>query len=163
MTGLVRIIGHWTGGPHKATDLDRRHYHFIVEGSGAVVAGNLAPEANLSTADGAYAAHTRGANTGAIGVSMAAMAGARDAPFDWGRAPLTDAQVTAFCRLVAQLAAKYRIQIGPKTVLTHAEVFPALGIRQAGKWDIRVLPGDDRLRPAIEVGEVLRARIRAFQ
>lgn len=162
MSGLTRIIIHWTGGGHRASFLDKQHYHFIVEGDGAVVSGNLRPEDNISVADGIYGAHTRALNTGSIGVAMAAMAGAADAPLHWGRAPLTRVQVERCCRLCADLAEKYAIPVTRRTILTHAEVFPTLGIRQAGKWDVRCLPGDTALRPAVEVGDELRRRIQAL-
>lgn len=162
MAGLNRVIIHWTGGGHKASILDKQHYHYIIEGDGRIVAGNLPPEANLNVNDGAYAAHTRGLNTESIGVSMAAMAGALDAPLNWGRSPLMPAQVESMCRWVADLCERYAIPVTRKTVLTHAEVFPTLGIKQAGKWDVRCLPGDTKLRDAVEVGDVLRKRITAL-
>lgn len=162
MTRLVRIIMHWTGGGHRASVLDKQHYHFIIEGDGKVVAGNLKPEDNINASDGKYAAHTRACNTGSIGVAAAAMAGAFDAPLSWGRAPLTPVQIESLCRCVADLCERYAIAVTRQTVLTHAEVQPTLGIRQNGKWDIRCLPGDRALRPAVEVGDVLRKRIEAL-
>ena len=163
MAGLRRIIGHWTGGGHRATVLDKQHYHFIIEGDGKLVTGDKTPEDNINVSDGRYAAHTRGCNTGSIGVAMAAMTGAvDDMPLHWGRFPMTAIQIEAFCRVVADLCEKYAIPVTRQTVLTHAEVFPTLGIRQSGKWDIRCLPGDTKLRPAVEVGDVLRRRIEAL-
>ena len=72
---MKRIIIHWTAGSHKASSVDKEHYHMIVNGDGTVVNGDHKIEDNLSTADGVYAAHTKGANTGAIGVAMAGMLG----------------------------------------------------------------------------------------
>jgi N-acetyl-anhydromuramyl-L-alanine amidase AmpD len=159
MSELKRIIMHWTGGPHKATDLDREHYHFIVEGDGKVVSGKLRPEDNISTNDGIYGAHTLSLNTGSIGVSIAAMAGAHDVPFSWGSAPITETQVAALCKLVKSLCDKYGIEISRRTVLTHAEVQPTLKIKQRGKWDICCLPGDKMIRDPVKIGDILRARI----
>lgn len=159
MSGLTRIIGHWTGGGWKASELDREHYQFIVEDDGNVVAGIHTPEDNIRVTDGIYGAHTRQLNTGSIGVAVAAMRGAQERPLLWGDAPITVVQVDAFCRLVAQLATKYRIPVTRRTILTHAEVFPTLGIRQRGKWDITCLPGDTAVRPAVVVGDQLRTRI----
>jgi hypothetical protein len=74
---MSRIIAHWSAGAYRASDLDKDHYHFIVEGSGNVVRGDHTIADNVSTADDDYAAHTRGCNTGPSGVSLACMAGAR--------------------------------------------------------------------------------------
>ena len=162
MSGLKRIIIHWTAGGHKASVIDKEHYHFIVEGDGQIVPGIHTPEDNISVNDRIYGAHTRALNTGSIGVACAAMVGSTDSPLNWGRQPLTPAQIESMCRLVADLCEKYAIPVTRRTVLTHAEVFPTLGIKQAGKWDIRCLPGDTKLRPAVEVGDVLRKRIEAL-
>jgi hypothetical protein len=162
---VKRIIMHWTAGGHKANATDKRHYHFIVDGDGTVVAGNHAPEANEVIRDpmngSTYAAHTRGLNTGSIGVAVAAMAGATEAPFNAGAAPITERQLTAFCGLVARLAKQYGIAVTERTILTHAEVQPVLGIRQAGKWDITWLPGMDKPSDARGVGAQLRLQINA--
>lgn len=159
MSGLDRIILHWTGGGWKANDLDRQRYQLIVEGDGTVVNGIHSPEDNIRVTDGIYGAHTRNLNTGSIGVAMAAMLGAQERPFSWGRAPLTVTQIDALCRLVAGLSSKYRIPVTRRTILTHAEVWPTLGIRQRGKWDITCLPGDLAPRSAVVVGDQLRTRI----
>jgi hypothetical protein len=154
------IIMHWSAGGHKASALDRKHYHFIVEGDGTVVAGDKPPEANLSTKDDDYAAHTLGANTGAIGVAVAAMAGAVERPFNAGRAPITPAQVDALAELCRDLCKRYNIPVTRETVLSHAEVQPTLGIKQKGKWDIAWLPGMERPGDPVQVGDTLRNMIR---
>lgn len=156
---MKRIVLHWTAGSHRASATDRKHYHFTVQGDGSVVAGIHAPEANLNTSDGAYAAHTRNCNTGSIGVSVAAMFGAVERPFSAGRHPITQAQVAALAALCARLAKQYGIPVTRQTVLTHAEVQPTLGIAQRGKWDICWLP--DMAGPAdpVAVGDRLRAMI----
>lgn len=156
---MKRIVMHWSAGSHKASALDKKHYHFIVEGDGAVVAGDKKPEANLSTKDDDYAAHTLGANTGAIGVAVAAMAGAKERPFSAGRFPITEAQVDALARLCADLCGQYDIEVTRQTVLTHAEVQPTLGIKQRGKWDITWLPGMARPSDPVQVGDTLRNKI----
>ena len=160
MTGLSRVIIHWTGGGWKASSLDLKHYQFVVEGDGTVVAGVHSPEDNIRTTDKIYGAHTLNLNAGSIGVAMAAMAGAKDRPFSWGSHPLTSLQVDATCRLAWDLCRRYRIPVTRQTVLTHAEVQPTLGIRQRGKWDIRCLPGDRAVRDAVVVGDELRAQIK---
>ncbi len=160
---MKRIVIHWTGGGHKANSTDRMHYHFIVEGDGTVVQGDHPVSANESVADGDYAAHTGQLNTGSIGLSFAAMAGAQESPFNLGAYPITPAQVDAMAALAAKLADDYGIEIGRKTVLTHAEVQPTLGVTQAGKWDVTWLPGMTKPGDPVEVGDRLRDRIRAVR
>lgn len=158
---LKRIIMHWTAGTYEATDYAREHYHGLVDGDGKHVLGKLKPEANISTADGQYVAHTRGTNTGSIGLSICAMGQAQEKPFAAGPWPITPVQVVAFVKMVADFADTYSIPITGQTVLTHAEVQPTLGITQRGKWDIRWLPG--MTAPAVdpvEVGDTLRDLIR---
>lgn len=156
---LKRIIMHWSAGAHSANSSDRKHYHEIVEGDGSRVKGDLLPEANNSTADGNYAAHTRRLNTGSIGLSMASMAGAKEKPFDAGKFPITKVQLKAFVTMVAEYADTYDIAITRETVLTHAEVEPTLGVTQSGKWDITWLPGMKKPGAAIATGDRLRKMI----
>lgn len=156
---MKRIICHWTAGSHKASATDRTHYHFIVQGDGSVIAGNMPPEANLNTADGTYAAHTRNCNTGAIGVAVAAMLGAVERPFNAGPSPITPAQVAALAALVARLAKQYGIPVTRQAILTHAEVQPTLGIAQRGKWDIVWLPDMAAPGDPVAVGDRLRKMI----
>lgn len=161
MSGLTRIIIHWTGGAHRATPLDLKHYQFVVQGDGSVVAGIHSPEDNIRTNDGIYGAHTRMLNTGSIGVSVAAMAGAVERPFNAGRFPITAAQMPALAALVARLCRQYRIPVSRTTVLTHAEVQPTLGVAQRGKWDITWLPGMAACGDAVAVGDRIRAMVTA--
>jgi hypothetical protein len=162
---VKRIIIHWTAGSHKASALDRKHYHFIIEGDGTIVMGNHKPEANASITkpndSSTYAAHTRGTNTGAIGIAVAAMAGAQERPFNAGRFPITPRQVEALVAHCQRIARVYGIPITRQTVLTHAEVQPTLGIKQAGKWDITWLPGMAGPDDPVKVGDKLRALIAA--
>ncbi|WP_208349105.1 N-acetylmuramoyl-L-alanine amidase [Pseudaestuariivita rosea] len=160
---LRRIIMHWTAGGHSANSLDRKHYHEIVEGDGTRVQGDKLPEANESTRDGHYAAHTRALNTGSIGLSMAAMSGARERPFAKGKSPITEKQLDAFVAMVAEYADTYAIEITRETVLTHAEVQRTLGVAQRGKWDITWIPGMDKPGDPVEVGDRIRAMIKAKQ
>lgn len=158
---MKRIIGHWSAGGYRASALDKKHYHFIVEIDGTVVRGDKPVEANNNTADGDYAAHTLGTNTGAIGVAIAAMAGAVERPFNPGTRPITDAQLRAYVDLCARLCRDYAIPVTRQTVLTHAEVQPTLGIKQKGKWDITWLPGMEKPGDPVAVGDQLRAWILA--
>ena len=156
---MKRIILHWSAGTNKASALDRNHYHFIVEGDGNIVSGVYKPEDNLSTQT-PYAAHTRMANTGSIGVAFAAMHGAKERPFYAGKYPITEKQVKAMTRLLVDLCEQYNIPVTPQAVLTHAEVQGTLGIKQNGKWDVTWLPGMDQAGNAQAVGDLLRQKIR---
>lgn len=156
---LKRIIMHWSAGGHSVSALDRKHYHYIVSGDGNAVAGLFAPESNIKPISKKYAAHTLNCNTGSIGVAMAAMAGAVERPFNCGKSGITEIQVAKFVELVAALSCKYGIPVTRKTVLTHAEVQPALGIKQRGKWDICWLPGMKESGDPVKVGDELRKRI----
>ena len=160
MAKLNKIIAHWAVTGYKCDATSKQHYHFIVEGDGKVVNGNHTPEANENTADGSYAAHTKGCNTGAIGVSCAAMFGAVSET-NYGQYPITKAQFDSMCRLIAILCNKYGIKVTPKTVLTHAEVQGTLGIPQRGKWDIAVLPHVN-MRGAKMCGDYIRKNVQAY-
>jgi hypothetical protein len=158
---MKRIIMHWTAGTHTASNLDQRHYHFIIDGAGKLHFGFFRVEDNEKPAKGLYAAHTLNCNTGSIGVAVAAMAGAKERPFDAGRHPITPAQVTALVALCAKLAKQHGIPVTRETILSHAEVQPTLGIRQRGKWDITWLPGFDAPQDPVQTGDFIRAHIRA--
>lgn len=160
-SGLFRVIWHWTAGTHVVSGIDRSHYHFIISGDGTVVHGAHPPEANISTSDGSYAAHTRNCNTGSIGVAVAGMHGARERPFDPGAYPIRPAQIDALVGLTADLCRRYAIPVTPRTVMSHAEVEPTLGVAQAGKWDIAWLPGMAAPQDPIAIGNILRGRVLA--
>jgi len=159
---MKRIIIHWTAGTHKPSATDKMHYHYIVDGIGNVVNGDMKPEDNLSTST-AYAAHTRGMNTGSIGVAFAAMHGAKERPFSAGKYPITDKQVKAMVRLESDMCEKYGIPVTPQAVLTHAEVQGTLGVTQRGKWDVNWLPGMDRVGLPSQTGDLLRQKVRDYR
>lgn len=156
---MRRIHGHWTAGHHKANATDRKAYHILIEGDGTAVRGTPSIAANSGGLKDGYAAHTLNANSDAIGVSMCGMAGAIETPFNPGVAPLTAVQWNAFVRAVAELAAFYRIPVGPKTILFHAEVQANLGIAQKNKWDVARLPFLPGLAGARAIGDRLRAEV----
>jgi hypothetical protein len=160
MTGIVRIIAHWSVTKYKCDADSRDHYHFIYEGDGTEVPGHKKPEDNLSTADGIYAAHTLGCNTGSIGVACAAMFGAVSET-NYGKYPITLVQFRAMCFGIARLCKKYGIPVTPKTVLSHAEVQGTLGIKQRGKWDISVLPFAN-LKGAKACGDAMRTDVAGY-
>lgn len=158
---MKKIILHWTAGAYKANSVDLAAYHFVIEGDGTVIKGKFPVSANapgVPLVTGKYAAHTAGANGGAIGVSLAAMHGAVESPFKTGPYPITPAQVAALVKLVAELSAQYNIPVTRSTILTHAEVQGTLGIKQKNKWDIVWLPGYGK-RSATEIGDILRSMI----
>lgn len=161
MTALKRVIAHWAVTKYKATDLALQHYHFVVEGDGNVVAGKFKPEANIKPVSGKYAAHTLNCNTGSIGISCAAMHGAKS-PKEPGPYPVTEVQFDAMCRKIAELCDKYDIDVTPKTVLSHAEVEANLGKKQRGKWDIAVLPFAG-LFSAEACGNLMRSKVKAYR
>jgi N-acetyl-anhydromuramyl-L-alanine amidase AmpD len=158
-SGLKRIIIHWTAGGPTASSSDREHYHYIIQQDERIIKGEMEPEDNTNTSDDHYAAHTRRANTGAIGVSVCGMGGAVERPFSTGRYPLEGGQLRALYAFVARLCKQYEIPVTSTTVLTHAEVEPTLGIKQAGKWDITWLPGMSAPGNPITVGNTIRSEI----
>lgn len=159
---MTRVVLHWSAGGWKASELDKEHYHFIVENDGNVVRGDHIIADNVNTADDDYAAHTRGCNTGAIGVSMACMAGAIEQPFNAGKFPMTETQWNRAMEVIAHLASYYKISVTKKTILSHAEVQTNLGIQQAGKWDVARLPFDPKTVGAKACGDKMRARVTAL-
>lgn len=154
---MRRIIGHWTAGGGRASDLDRRHYHRLIEHDGTVVIGTEAIEDNIVTSDGDYAAHTLRLNTGSIGIAMCGMRDAIEYPFSPGPSPINEAQFSVFCAVIADLCVEHSIPVTPETVLTHAEVETTLGVKQRGKWDIAVLPWDRSRAGSRAVGDYMRA------
>ena len=108
-----------------------------------------------------YAAHTLNLNSDSIGVSLCGMAGAVESPFNAGRAPITQKQWDVLADVLAQLCRRYSIPVTRKTVLSHAEVQPTLGVTQRGKWDIARLPFDPSIKGAVAIGDKLRAAVAA--
>lgn len=156
---MKRIILHWSGGQNRASGLDKKHYHFIVESDGTVVKGNLPVGANAAPIRGEYAAHTLGCNTDSIGVSMAGMLNAVEFPFNPGPQPITEVQWKAAAKLVADLARQYHIPITRETILSHAEVQGTLGIKQRQKWDITRLPWAPGIVGARVCGDIFRGLV----
>jgi hypothetical protein len=160
---MNRIVMHHTAGALTPSAFDKQHYHRLIDGEGRVHQGAHHIAANApgrALTSGTYAAHTRGLNTGSIGVSMAAMANA-----EWSRPrscpsfPRSE-QVEGMVQEVAKLCIEYRIDPGPRTVLSHAEVEVTLGVAQRGKWDFDYDPaGVLASRDPLEIGDSLRDRV----
>jgi N-acetyl-anhydromuramyl-L-alanine amidase AmpD len=156
---MIGIVFHWTAGGPKASALDKQHYHYMVQQDGSVAPGDHTPEDNLNIAGGDYAAHTLNANTGRIGVAMCGMMGAQERPFRAGSSPITWGQVNALSSLLADLCRRYSIPVTKRTVLSHAEVQPTLGITQRGKWDVAWLPGMAAAGDPVLIGDRIRADV----
>lgn len=155
---MLRVICHWTAGGYHPSENDREHYHVLIDGDGQYHRGEHIIADNESAADGHYAAHTRGTNTGSIGISMCCMLNARERPFDAGPMPMREVQWNAMIDAVAQLCAFYGIAVTPLTVLGHGEVQKNLGRPQSGKWDPMRLPFRPELT-ASQVGNLLREQV----
>lgn len=156
------IVAHWSAGAHTVSELDKEHYHIIVSGKGEIVKGDHDISDNVTTSDNDYAAHTRGFNTGVIGVSMACMAGAIENPYNPGNFPMTKVQWETLMLVIANLAAFYKIPVTDRTILSHAEVQGTLGIQQAGKWDFTRLAFDPTVKGAKQCGDRMRREVAAI-
>jgi peptidoglycan hydrolase-like protein with peptidoglycan-binding domain len=155
---MVRIIIHWTAGNHKPSENDRKHYHILLDSDANIIRGKPSIALNsLPRLKPGAAEHTRNCNTGSIGVTLCGMAGAKESPFDPGRAPITQAQWDRLPYVLATLADRYDIPVTRQTILSHAEVQPTLGIAQRQKWDIARLPFNLTVRGAIPIGDLFRA------
>lgn len=155
---MKRIIWHWTAGGHAPNSTDLKAYHFVIDGDGVWHRG-VPIERNSGSLKSGYAAHTLNCNTDSIGVSLACMAGAREVPFDPGRAPMRRIQIESLIRGSRELHKFYGIPVDRKTFLSHAEVQPTLGIAQRQKWDYTRLPFDLSFKGALPIGDWLRKRI----
>lgn len=153
---MARIIVHWTAGANKASKTDKEHYHILIEGDGKLVRGDPSIALNDAPLKQGYAAHTLRLNSDSIGVSLCGMAGAKESPFNPGKHPITEVQWEVLPLVLADLCRVYSIPVTPKTVLSHAEVQPTLGVKQRGKWDITRLPWDLSVNGPIAVGDLFR-------
>ena len=158
---MDRIIWHWTAGTNKASSVDRKHYHLLIEGDGKLVRGDQPISANAAPINGPYAAHCLNCNSGSIGVSLCGMAGAKERPFNAGAYPITQAQWAVLSDVMADLCRRYAIPVLVGTVLSHAEVETTLGINQKSKWDTARLPFDPALMTAKAIGDQMRAAVKA--
>lgn len=144
-----------------ASPMDKAHYHFLIQQDLTIIDGALPPEANAGITPGKpYAAHTLNCNSGSIGVALCGMAGALEAPFNPGVYPIKWEQVEKLASFLADLRKRYGIMIDRKTILSHAEVQPTLGIKQRGKWDIAWLPDMNKPGDPVAVGDRIRAMVR---
>jgi N-acetyl-anhydromuramyl-L-alanine amidase AmpD len=155
---MERIICHWTAGGHRASDVDRSHYHILIEKNGTLVHGFHEIDDNENVSDEDYAAHVKGKNTNSIGITVCGMAGAHESPFDAGPYPMTRVQWEAMAQVAAELCQRYGLAVTPQTVLGHGEVERYLGVDQDDKWDPLKLPWNPGLSKDA-VGDQLRALV----
>ena len=149
-SGIHRLHWHWTGGGNKANATDKAHYHAVFEGDGTEV---------LCHDWGVVLAHTKNANSGAIGLSLCGMVKAVERPFSAGPEPITQAAVDALIDRSARLCVAFDIPPSRWSTLTHAEIQPTLGIAQRQKWDVNFLPAVTAPTDPITAGDKLRAAL----
>lgn len=164
---ISNLYLHWSAG---AYDRPSPAYHFVAGyEQGELFARqthDVRENMRMLTEDLPYAAHTRGRNSYAIGVSALSMLDAT--PQDFGPAPLTEQLVDALCAMCAFLARRYQIAVDAGHVMTHAEaaiIDGYFGLLPEERWDLaRLQPAPAPLRPseAASSGEALRARIRGY-
>ena len=158
---MKRIIIHWTAGGSFPNNVDKNHYHYLIDGSGNIHKGVYAPEDNENCNDGRYAQHTGGGNTGAIGVALCGMFGFQGVN-SIGKYPITRLQCERMFKLVAELAKKYKIVVSSDTVMTHYE----FGLKNPktsskGKIDIVYLPPFPDVSKD-KIGDFIRNKIRWY-
>lgn len=156
---LKRVITHWTAGTYTPNGLELFHYHFLVDGQGKLHRGTNSVLANVSIKPGVpYAAHTKGCNTGSVGIAVCCMRGAEERPFKPGPFPMLELQWSRMAEAVAEICCTYGIPVETRTVLGHGEVEKVLGIKQLWKWDPLAMPWMSR--PLEGAGEDFRVRVK---
>lgn len=158
---MLRMVMHWSAGGHKASTLDKEHYHILIENDGKLIQGDHTIDDNVSTGDDDYAAHTRMLNSKTIGIAVCCMAGAEESPFKPGPSPMLELQWNTMAQVAAELAKFYKIPVDERHILGHGEVQRILGVTQRGKWDPMVLPWNPGLSKK-QVGDAFRAKVASF-
>ena len=167
---IERIYTHWSAHDYRSVF---PAYHFCIATSDAgelLVVNTHDVRENMRNVydapDDPYAAHTRGRNSFALGISIMAMEQSR--PDDFGRYPLTEPLIDGLCVVGAKLAKFYGVEIDSDRVMSHAEAAlhdGYFGTRPEERWDIARLRAEPRAlvpQDAIDVGEELRLRMRKF-
>lgn len=173
IVGIERMILHWTagesdipnGGSHFAAPDEYRRYHILVEHDEGetpdpaddlihVLAG-VPIERNAGSVKGmhgahndpekGYAAHTRGFNSGSLGLSLCGMRGAVDyrpgGDVDPGPSPISSRQVEVMVGLIVQFCQLWGYSPTEDRVFTHWEAGAIHDRPQGGRWDISWIPG----------------------
>lgn len=167
---IERIYTHWSAHDYQSVF---PAYHFCVatDRTGKIVVVNTHDvRENMRNVyeapDEPYAAHTRGRNSFALGISIMAMEGSK--PDDFGTYPLTEALIDGLCLAGAKLAKFYGVAIDADHIMSHAEAAlhdGYFGTEPEQRWDIaRLHPEPRPLEPhdAVAVGEELRALMRSY-
>lgn len=167
---IERIYTHWSAHDYRSVF---PAYHFCVatDDDGEIVVVNTHdPRANMrdvyAEPEPAYAQHTRGRNSFAVGISIMSMEGSK--PADFGPYPLTEPLIDALCYVGAKIAAFYHIPIDADHVMSHAEAAKIegyFGTADNERWDIARLSAAPRPlveEDAVTVGDELRRRMRAY-
>jgi hypothetical protein len=164
-SGIKRVHWHWTASTYRVTDKVKSHYNHVYDHNGIEYEGGspAIDQADYSP-NGKGVSHTLNANTGAVGLSCVSMAGA---DVNWGTSvvsvgefPITWDSIDSMLKRTAFYCKLYDIKPSRWTTLTHCEVQTNIGIRQRGKWDIRVLPNDlFKLLSERQAGDILRKRM----
>lgn len=157
-TGLKRVCLHWTAGSLSVNSVDKRHYHYIVDGQGVVHNGIHKPQSNakqLSNRD-KYAAHCAGGNSYTLGVAVCGgFKGYRLGAY-------TQKSLERACELIAKVCKNEGIEVTPDTVYTHYEFGKKHpNTDSGGKIDINQIPWDTAISPN-EVGNEIRRKIRWY-
>ncbi len=165
---IDHIYTHWSAHDY-ASVYPAYHFCVVQTQSGILVVNTHDVRENMRNVyenpEAPYAAHTRGRNSFALGISMMAMEGAT--PPDFGKYPLTEELINGLCVVGARLAAFYDVPIDADHILSHAEcgvLEGYFGTAENERWDIARLVASDKPlveQDAIDVGEELRARMRA--
>jgi hypothetical protein len=177
------MILHWTAGGHKAVYMDTLHYHILVEYyegniadpaddeinilSGTPIyrnAGDVSGRPAAHRTEGGYAAHTRGFNSGSVGLALCGMRGAADhrpevgdvGNVDPGPSPITRQQIEVMVGLIVQFCTIWGFRPTEDRVFTHYEAEALHKVTQAGKWDITYIPG--KLFSRRDVGPWIRRK-----
>lgn len=151
-----------TAGSYYPNKTDLLHYHYVIDVDGKIHQGVYSVNDNENCADGVYAAHTGGGNTGSIGISFCGMYGYKGRQ-NVGNYPLTQRQCEAGFKLGAELAKKYNLNLSNKdTIQTHY----GFGKRNpktasAGKIDINFLPHAAYLQ-ADEIEDFIRNKVKWY-
>jgi hypothetical protein len=165
---IERIYTHWSAHDYESVF---PAYHFCVtrNANGELLVVNTHDvRENMrdvyKAPDEPYAAHTRGRNSHALGISIMAMEGST--PQDFGKYPLTEELIDGLCLLAAKLAKYYDVAVDADHIMSHAEAAVLdgyFGTAPEERWDIARLRPEPRpvvRQDAIDVGEELRERTR---
>jgi hypothetical protein len=167
---IERIYTHWSAHDYESV-FPAYHFCVAMKADGEIVVVNTHDvRENMrdvyKAPDEPYAAHTRGRNSFALGISVMAMEKAT--PEDFGSYPLTPALIDGLCLVGARLAERYGVPIDADHVMSHAEAALRdgyFGTAPEERWDIARLAPDQtplQSQEAIDVGERLRSAMRTF-